>query len=197
MDYYRDYGETLEATFFHDLTINYEYEEVICDHTTCLDSEVNLNSVLLRWSNSADNIRGYHVYRNNTRITSELLTDTTYIDENLPNGNYNYYVRTYYIMGCVSDSSNHVEEKIELGIKEFGNNITVYPNPTTGELTIENGEWRIENVEVFDVYGRKLVEQKAESRKQNVINISELHAGIFFIKITTEKGIITKKIIKN
>ena len=30
------------------------------------------------------------------------------------------------------------------------------PNPTTGELKIENGELKIENVEVFDVYGRKL-----------------------------------------
>jgi hypothetical protein len=47
------------------------------------------------------------------------------------------------------------------------------------------------------VYGRK---QKAESRKgekENVVDISELSAGIYFVKISTEQGIITKKIIKN
>jgi len=35
-------------------------------------------------------------------------------------------------------------------------NITLHPNPTTGELRIENGELRIKSVEVYDVYGRKL-----------------------------------------
>ncbi|MDR2970915.1 MAG: hypothetical protein LBU83_03160, partial [Bacteroidales bacterium] len=38
IDYYRDYGEILEASFCHDLTKNYEYEEIICDHTTDLSS---------------------------------------------------------------------------------------------------------------------------------------------------------------
>ena len=113
IDYYRDYGEILEATFCHDLTKEYEYEEITCNHTTNLNSEIiNTNSIQLQWSNTADNIRGYHVYRNSTRITSELLTNTTYLDENLPNGVYEYYVRAYYQEGCVSDSSNHILERI-------------------------------------------------------------------------------------
>jgi hypothetical protein len=72
--------------------------------------------------------------------------------------------------------------------------IMVYPNPTTGELRIENGELRITSVEVFDIYGRKLLEQKAECRKQNreipllwrgqeVVDISHLQAGIYLLKI--------------
>ena len=112
IDYYRDYGETLEATFCHDLTKEYEYEEVICEHITSLDATTNQNSIQLQWSNTADNIRGYHVYRNNTRITNAMLTNTTYLDENLPNGVYKYYVRAYYESGCVSDSSNHIIERI-------------------------------------------------------------------------------------
>jgi hypothetical protein len=76
---------------------------------------------------------------------------------------------------------------------ERSNSVTLYPNPTTGELQITNYELRIEGIEVFDVYGRK---QKAESRKQNVVDISHLPAGIYFVKIATETGIQTKKIIK-
>jgi hypothetical protein len=76
---------------------------------------------------------------------------------------------------------------------------TIYPNPTVGELRIENGELRIENVEVFDVYGRK---QKAENRKQNegstVIDVSHLSPGIYFVRVYNEKkGIETLKLIKN
>jgi hypothetical protein len=90
------------------LTKNYEYEEILCNHTTHLEANANDNSIELQWSNAADNIRGYHVFRNNERITNELLTNKTYIDVDLPFGNYEYYVRTYYDEGCVSDSSNHV-----------------------------------------------------------------------------------------
>jgi len=68
------------------------------------------------------------------------------------------------------------------------------PNPTTGALTITNYELRIESIEVFDIYGRK---QNAESRKENEIDISGLPAGFYFVKITTENGKVTKKVIKH
>jgi hypothetical protein len=88
-----------------------------------------------------------------------------------------------------------------------------------------NGELRVESVEIFDVMGRKQKaesststtlsdqKQKAESAKDHT-NISTLAhcqiitlpnsydltvfpSGIYFIRITTENGMITKKIIKN
>ena len=80
------------------------------------------------------------------------------------------------------------------GIKNIENHaIKVFPNPTTEELTIDNGELTINNIEIFDIYGRK---QQAEGRKQNVIDISQLSAGIYFVKISTEAGEVVKKIIK-
>ncbi|MDR0205726.1 MAG: T9SS type A sorting domain-containing protein [Bacteroidales bacterium] len=84
--------------------------------------------------------------------------------------------------------TNAIEEK-----RAEKENIVIYPNPTTGQLRITNYELRIENVEVFDVCGKK---QKIESREQNEIDITNLQAGIYFIKIKTEKGTISKKIIK-
>jgi hypothetical protein len=57
----------------------------------------------------------------------------------------------------------------------------------------------IKQIEVFDVFGRR---QKAESRKgeeekgEVVMDISDLQVGIYFVKIITDKGVITKKIIK-
>jgi uncharacterized protein YjdB len=90
-------------------------------------------------------------------------------------------------------------EVLPLGIDEHTvENITVIPNPTTGELRIEiagqaHNDVKIENVEVFDSYGRK---QKVESRRQNEIDISGLSAGIYFVKIITEQGEIVKKIVK-
>ena len=74
-------------------------------------------------------------------------------------------------------------------------NISLVPNPTTGKLRIENGELKIENVEVFDIYGRNQSNVSRVTRNE-IIDISDLSAGIYFVKITTEAGEITRKIIK-
>jgi len=76
----------------------------------------------------------------------------------------------------------------------------VYPNPTTGELRIENGELRIENIEIYDIYGRNVGANLCVCLRvcpnENKINISDFAAGIYFVRITTEKGVLTKKVIK-
>ena len=73
--------------------------------------------------------------------------------------------------------------------------ITLVPNPTTGELTINNEQLTINNIEIFDIYGRK--HHLITSSSNHQINIAHLPAGIYFVKITTEVGGVVKKIIKN
>jgi len=71
-------------------------------------------------------------------------------------------------------------------------------NSTTGELRMTNDELRIDNVEIYDVFGRKVYDDK-NSYGLTVLrsyDLTPFPAGIYFIKITTETGIITKKIVK-
>jgi hypothetical protein len=76
-------------------------------------------------------------------------------------------------------------------------NITLTPNPTTGELTITNYELRITGVEIYDVYGRNVSSHHLITSSSNHhINISHLQSGIYFVKISTEIGEIVKKIVK-
>jgi len=83
------------------------------------------------------------------------------------------------------------------------NAFNVFPNPTTGVLRIRNEELGIRNVDVFDVSGRnlksKIVNLKSEIvnlKSEIIIDISNLNSGIYFVKISTETGIQTQKIIK-
>ena len=73
-------------------------------------------------------------------------------------------------------------------------NLNIYPNPTTGQLTIDNGELKINSIEIFDVYGRIIV--NCQLSIVNSIDISDLANGVYFLKISTEKGMVTKKIVK-
>jgi hypothetical protein len=53
-----------------------------------------------------------------------------------------------------------------------------------------------EKIEIFNISGRQ---QTAESRKiegETLIDISELSAGVYFLRITTEQGEMVRKILK-
>ena len=89
-------------------------------------------------------------------------------------------------------------EVVPVGISENSIlQIEVYPNPTTGKLKIENGELRIENVEIFDIYGKDLTPHTSYLLPHTSLDLSDLTSGIYFVKIYTESGIVTKKIIKH
>ena len=76
-------------------------------------------------------------------------------------------------------------------------NIKIFPNPTTGELTITNYELQITSVEIYDVYGRNVyISEIRNSKSEITIIISHLQAGIYFARIETEQGEIVKKIVK-
>jgi len=104
----------------------------------------------------------------------------------------NYYSTDMWVNGCVG-----VDEKM------LSVNPRVYPNPTTGVLNLiqkpfNNEQLTINNIEIFDIYGRK--HEGAKGRKgenTNEINISHLPAGLYFLKITTKNGVFVEKVIKN
>lgn len=78
------------------------------------------------------------------------------------------------------------------GIKENSLEVKIYPNPADEQLrvaTTSNAK-----IDILDVAGSLLQSQRTSS-KNNVIDISKLPAGVYFIKITAEKAVTTKKII--
>jgi len=76
-------------------------------------------------------------------------------------------------------------------------NALIYPNPTYGELRVMSYELRVMSVEVFDIYGKKqLSHHLITTSSHHHINISNLPAGVYFVKIYTDKGETIKKIVK-
>lgn len=68
------------------------------------------NGVVLNWSPSSDSIAGYHVYRAETpagpfcRLTSSLVTGTSFTDPNISLNTYTYMVRAVKLEVCPSGS---------------------------------------------------------------------------------------------
>ena len=73
--------------------------------------------------------------------------------------------------------------------------IKVYPNPVNSVLSIDsNNSFEVKSIAVTDINGR-IVKNQIGSLSQ--INLSDLNTGIYFVKIETNEGSVTKKITKN
>ena len=132
-------------------------------------------------------------------IKKEQLPYKIYVRFFPPFGEWN--VGTFHEVLTLKSTDAYAEIKLtglsHLGINENNeNNIAIYPNPTTGKLIIENGELRIKNVEIFDVLGRKVFEQKETLTVLLSCDLTVLPAGIYMIAIHTEKSVVYKKVVK-
>jgi hypothetical protein len=78
-----------------------------------------------------------------------------------------------------------------------GQSLTIYPNPASGVVTIAAGA-EIAQVNIFDITGRKILEQKAEGRKQKEVDVSHLPQGIYLVQaILRDGGQRTGKVVVN
>jgi hypothetical protein len=72
--------------------------------------------------------------------------------------------------------------------------ISLYPNPTQHTVNIKANN-TITSVQLFDVQGR-LLQTKLVNENNIILDITTQSAGVYFIKVTTDKGIKVEKIVK-
>lgn len=78
---------------------------------------------------------------------------------------------------------------------DFENSVSVFPNPTNGQLAIISPFAAIEGVVVYDLQGR-VVAIKNETGASVTMDISNMQSSVYFMKIATQGGAITKRIVK-
>jgi len=91
-----------------------------------------------------------------------------------------YYIKTVYSTMATSDINKA--------------QVTLYPNPVSDHLYINTAGQKVLNVKVYNFAGalvKNIVDAKADS-----VDLRNLVSGNYIISITTDKGTITKKIIK-
>jgi len=139
---------------------------------------------------------GFSVYLNDlenpvaTGITEEDGLEYTF--EGLQNGNYTAGVAAVYTSGSsmetidfvITDGVNIVITNREL--------FTVYPNPVSDELHIQTSR-TINRIEMLDLNGKVLGTWVGDNK---TINVQNIPAGNYILRIHTEKSIVPIKIVK-
>ena len=77
----------------------------------------------------------------------------------------------------------------------FSSTFKMYPNPTNGNEVYFNITENV-SVKVYNVLG-KLINNKELNQKNNLLDVSSLSKGMYFVKVNSKNRSILKKLIKN
>ena len=83
---------------------------------------------------------------------------------------------------------HHFWIESNVGFAEFSTKLHVYPNPTTGQFTVEGAN--VAKVEVYNLVGQKVHEAEGKSVS---IDAAEWNKGIYLVNIIEENGAVTTK----
>ena len=77
----------------------------------------------------------------------------------------------------------NIKPKYPTGIFETksANTFKLYPNPTTGQLTIESEDLKMETVDIYDITGKFIV--NCQLSIVNSIDVSHLTNGMYFLRL--------------
>lgn len=74
--------------------------------------------------------------------------------------------------------------------------ITLNPNPVTDIVQIETTAYPVLEVEVFNLSGQRMMLKKGEENRLIDLETGDLEVGVYFVKIHTATGILTRKFLK-
>ena len=152
------------------------------------------HQVNLTWiAPESTDLIGFDIYRNDVLIDSLSPSAVSFSDntKELENGDYKYCVIPVYPIECDLDEKCF-ETNINVGIINYKDNITIYPNPATNVITIFSN--KVSAVKVYNNIGQLILTQ----HNTNEINVSKLTNGIYILSVEISAGnIIQKKITIN
>ena len=70
--------------------------------------------------------------------------------------------------------------------------VSIHPNPVINSLTINSTE-PIKEVTIYNLLGQPI---KTITKEFNLIDVSHLTTGVYFVKITAQNGSVIKKLVK-
>lgn len=184
----------------------------ICNSITDLDTtSVNESDASFTWSATTNNVDYVLEYRAATATNwtaQPTTTNTTYQLTNLqPATTYQARVRINCTGNATSNPSNIVTfytnwtvetNNLPIDVERFN----VYPNPFNQsiQLVIEAVNRQDIGIEIFDLSGKLVLSEQNQTIQQGTntltIHTTKLISGMYILKVRTEKGLVTKRIVK-
>jgi len=172
-----------------------------CDVPTGLTTgTITHESIAISWD-ANPNVSSWNIQYRPVGGTLSSATSTTnsYTIHGLASETqYQIQVQAVCSDGQTSDWSPAVTATTLTGINEhLMNSISLYPNPAKDVVNVQctMNDVQVKAIEVFDMYG-KLLQTVSMTPEKTTINVSGLASGMYFVRVTTEEGAVTKSFVK-
>jgi len=177
----------------------YTFSNVTQDHT--IHAEFALKTFILSFqildANTGNNIEDATITLNDDQHDTGV-----YVFEKLSPETYLYKVnREQYFesMGETEIVNEDVHLIVQLqadytSIKDLEDfEVKVFPNPARNTLFVE-ANMTITDIHIIDILGRPVISVKVQDM-QNELDVSNLHNGIYFIRVFTDRGVKTIRVM--
>lgn len=114
-----------------------------------------------------------------------------------PYGNYFFFYDWQVRDLCLSERSTvTASTAVCLGVEELAReDISIYPNPSHGHFTLQWGEADVKNVEIRNAHGQVIHIVPAPALRNTEQIGLNLAAGVYFVKVVTERGALTERVV--
>jgi hypothetical protein len=203
----RDQGNWYQYTV--DLSAYAGQKYIAIRHFNCTDMfYLDVDDIeLTAGAKSRASIEGFNVYSSTDNANYTLLntvpyvdgqTYYEYIDTPASAGTYYYQVTTVYDNGCESDPAmsaddpthNYVSANVD-AIGENSDKVALYPNPTSGNVTIEAAG--MSRITVVSVLGQVVYDTEVNADTYT-LNMAQFNAGMYMVRVYTEEGVTVKRV---
>ena len=123
----------------------------------------------------------YLIDNQNGKITNLSEDDYTFVSDS---GVYQNRFTLYY--------KNSTLDIVDASIES----VSVYPNPAQNVINIVSSQVEIKDIAITDIRGRTVLTQPVKSKNEVQLDVSSLTSAIYFMRISTTDGTLTKRIIK-
>ena len=83
-----------------------------------------------------------------------------------------------------------------LSVEEFSleNSVSIYPNPTNDIISVDvANSVNVNSLELYNIVGKRVL----KTDNAGSLDLTELNAGVYMLRIQTDEGVVTKKVIRN
>lgn len=193
------YGKEVDYIYpapFNKITINTDVEGLYPVLLPVADDVLNNQASPWQWWNPTSDDALHEVGPAGSGFTAHMNSIQSNPDMSPEKG------RTYIdtIMGYMCPRIALINGDIELSQLSVANTlpstaVTLYPNPTQGNVTVKvENTYNVLDVAILDLTGK--VVMKGESTNNQTVNIASLKDGYYTVRISTEAGTVSQKLMK-
>lgn len=200
---YSRYSVDLSGYAGEKVFLGFRHHSDVAAYALCIDNITVTNAI---WAGMASETDHYNIYRSFDGVNYNVIgwadgSATSYIDNDIQNVNQYYKVTAVNTIAggetCESAFAMSVDGIHDyvymqtLGIDETNQGVSVYPNPTQGNLNIE--AVGMKHITVMNALGQVVYDAPADAEKV-LLDLSSYGAGMYMVRISTEHETIIRKV---